>query len=154
MTDLWELVAEETRESFSELESLVSTLDVKSSIVVVIDGVLLTALSLIQDDFRHLNIIIRVLILLPLFLSVLFSAGCLFPRKWNRIFGPNLINEYECSEDPDFVACEISKTRSELEKTLQKVYDNKFMLFRISTLFMLATLIGEFILFAYLFVDP
>ena len=67
MDELWNLMAEETKQSFSELQNLVSALDVKSSIVVAIDAILFVALSLIPN-FSSLNLIIRILILAPLFI--------------------------------------------------------------------------------------
>lgn len=59
MDELWNLMAEETKQSFSELQNLVSALDVKSSIVVAIDAILLAALSLIPN-FSSLRLIIRI----------------------------------------------------------------------------------------------
>ncbi|OPY52079.1 MAG: hypothetical protein A4E48_01257 [Methanosaeta sp. PtaU1.Bin060] len=154
MTDLWDLMADETRESFSELKNLMMGLDTKASIIIVINGVLLAALSLIQSEFVHLGIIYRILILLPLFLSVGSAIGCLYPRRWSWLGGQEIIDKYQCEDNADLVACQISKTRAGEEDKLRKLYDEKFDWFECSFWFMAVTLIFVGILFIYLLLDP
>jgi hypothetical protein len=147
---LWDLIAEETRQSFTDLQNLFLSLDIKSSIVLAIDAILLAALSLIPN-FANLDIIIRVLIFAPLFFSLISAICCLCPRKWDKISGENLVREYEEAEDPNYVACEISKTRSDLEHKLQDIYIKKLSCFNVSAIYMIMALFGEFVLFIYSF---
>ena len=144
MEELWNFLAEETRQSFSDLQNLVLALDGKASTLLAIDAILLTAFSLIPN-VTHFNLINRVIIFIPLILSTLSAICCLYLRKWYIIDGNKLVAEYEYAGDIDYVACEIVKTRADLEAKLLGVQKDKSVCLHISMLFtILASVVGVY----------
>jgi hypothetical protein len=123
--ELWSLICEETRQSFSDLQNLVLALDNKASTILAVDAILITVFSLVPNSI-HVNFIYRIVIFSALLLSVISAICCLYLRKWDIMDGNKLVEEYQNAEDVDHVACEIAKTRAALEVKLlgvqKKVY--------------------------------
>jgi hypothetical protein len=153
MANLWEILAEETREAIYQLENLTSALDVKSSVIIAIDAILFSAL-LNAPKFAEVDLIFRSLIVIPLFFSILSAVCCLYPRKWHRFSGKNFVDKYISCDNPDYVASTVANTFANMETELGKAYGSKFCFFKLSIVLLILPLIIESILFIYLLLGP
>lgn len=145
--DIGSLIVEETRQSFLRLESLMMNLDLKSSIIIAIDAILMSSLDL-TTLFKDQISILRFLIVLPLFISIVFAFCCLWPRGWKGPTGTSTINE--CA-NIDFyrASCMLAGTYAkDWEINLAEVYRGKFECFEKSVVF---TMISLVIIFAFFF---
>jgi len=154
MDELWDLLGEETRQSFSDLQNLVLALDGKASTILAIDAILLTAFSLIPNII-HFNLVYRILIFIPLLFSVFSAICCLHLRGWDVMDADKLITEYNCATDADVdvscVACEIVKTRADLFAKLLKIQKSKSRYLYTSECFTLFALVVGFGVIIFLF---
>lgn len=144
MDDNNAILLEETRGSFFRIESWVASLDLKSSIIIAIDAILLSSLEL-TTHFSQQNSILRFLITLPILLSITLAFCCLWPREWDGPHGLSIINKCS-SQESAYTASVLARTYADWEDKLFEVYKNKFSCFENSVVF---TMISMEILFAF-----
>lgn len=129
MGNTYLLVLEEARQNFFQLENWLPSLDTKASIMIAIDAIILTSLSLIPTFNKQNQFIQFFLISLPV-LSIAFSVLCLYPRKWDRPSGEKIVSKYlDLELDP--VVVELAKTYAKWEAGLWNIYNEKLFCFKI-----------------------
>lgn len=139
MDETYSLMEEEARQSFYQLEVLMTSLDIKASVMIAIDAILVASLEPIVD-FSHQLPIFRFLIILPLIISVVFAMGCLWPRSFMHSHSMKLIDKYG---DSDFrtAVTTLAKTYAKWEEDLFAIYTSKFGFFENSVIFTSVSLI-------------
>jgi hypothetical protein len=153
MNELWGLLAEETRQSFSNLQNLVLALDSKASTILAIDAILLTAFTLIPN-VTSLNLVYRIIIFLPLLISVVFAIACLYLRDWDIIEGEKLLETYEHVSNIDDVVKDIVETRACHETKLLEIQKKKSRLLHYSMFSTIGAFIIGLIFFIFHFLRP
>jgi hypothetical protein len=138
------LMVEDTRLNFFQLENWMTSLDLKSSIMIAVDAILVSTLEPITHFSQQIPIL-QLLIITPLFLSVIMALFCLWPRSWPRPVGMSTINDYS-DKRFDYAASKLARNYAEGEKKLKVIYEDKFEYFQISIVLTMISLGTSFIL--------
>ncbi len=143
MGDIHELMLNDARQSFFQLENLMSSLDTKAFGVVAIGAVLFSIYTYILNNlFKNDNLYLPYSILA---LSLIVMVCCIFPRGWKR--GSSLANIKE-SEDLGYedAANTMAMNYAKWEDKLYKTYKKKLVLFEIGLGFMGVSVLLEIII--------
>lgn len=152
MGNIHDLMVNDARQSFFQLENLMSSLDAKAFGVVAIGAVLFSIYTYILSNLFKYDMLY--LPYLTLILSLLIMVCCIFPRSWVR--GSSLENIKEHG-DLDFqdAANTMAMNYAKWEDILYKIYKRKMALFEIGLGLMGASILFEVCIICYLFVfDP
>jgi hypothetical protein len=128
MGDIYDLMVSDARQSFFQLENLMSSLDTKAFGVVAIGAVIFSIYtyiinSILKDDILYLPY-------LTLVLSLLVMICCIFPRNWKRGSSLKNIQEHGNMVFED-AANTMAMNYSKWEDKLYKTYKSKVALFEI-----------------------
>jgi hypothetical protein len=146
MGNIHDLMVNDARQSFFQLENLVSSLDAKAFGVVAIGSVWLSIFTYILTIFKFYSLYIPYLILMIAILSII---GCIFPRKWKR--GSSLLNIKEHGNiDFEDAANAMAMNYAKWEDILDKKYNEKFKFFEIGLGLMAISIILEIRILIYL----
>lgn len=116
MSNAYLLMLEEARQNFFQFENWLPTLDTKSSILIAIDAIILSSLTLIPR-FNEQNLFVRIFIISLPVLSIAFSVACLYPRKWDRPDCEKIVSKY-MERELDLTIVELAKTYARWETDL------------------------------------
>ena len=152
MGNIHDLMVNDARQSFFQLENLMSSLDAKAFGVVAIGAVLFSIYTYILSNLFNYDMLY--LPYLTLILSLLIMVCCIFPRSWDRGSSLKNINEHG---DLDFedAANTMAMNYAKWEDILYGIYKRKLALFEIGLGLMGASILFEVLTICYLFVfDP
>lgn len=139
-----ELIIDDVRLNFFQLENLITSLDLKSSIIIAIDAILIAG----GESMVHFNEQIPIhqfFIIIPPMLSISMAVFCLWPRTWLRPNGLNTINNY-ADKKFDYAASKIAKNYADGEEKLKLIYVDKFEYFQHSVVLATISIVISFIL--------
>lgn len=140
------LMADDARQSFFQLENLMSALDTKAFGVVAIGAVLFSIYAyVINNIFKFYSLYLPYSILI---LSLVFMGGCIFPRNWKRGSSLKTIKEYGNLDFED-AANKVAMNYARWEDKLYKTYRKKFVLFKIGLSFMGLSVLSEIIILVF-----
>ena len=143
MGDIFDLMVNDARQSFFQLENLMSSLDTKAFGVVAIGAVLFSIYTYILNKFpNHDNLYLPYSILI---ISLLFMGCCIFPRGWER--GSSLKNIKENGTlEYEEAANIMSMNYARWEDKLYETYKKKQILFEIGLGFMGLSILVEIVI--------
>ena len=150
MSQIFDLMVNDARQSFFQLENLVSCLDSKAFGVVTLDSVLLSIFAYIIVLYKSHILYIPYSILI---LSVLFMSFCIRPRKWKRGRSLITIKKYGNLEF-EAAANTMAMNYARWEDKLYIMYNKKLRFFKIGLDFLGLSVLLEIIILAYLIFDP
>jgi hypothetical protein len=152
MGNIHDLMVNDARQSFFQLENLMSSLDAKAFGVVAIGAVLFSIYTYILSNLFNYDMLY--LPYLTLILSLLIMVCCIFPRSWDR--GSSLKNIKEHGDlDFEDAANTMAMNYAKWEDILYGIYKRKLALFEIGLGLMGASILFEVLTICYLFVfDP
>lgn len=138
------LMVDDARLNFFQLENWMTSLDLKSSIMIAVDAILVSILEPITHFSQQIPIL-QLLIITPLFLSVITALFCLWPRSWPRPNSMSTINNYS-DKRFDYAASKLAQNYANGEGKLKVIYEDKFEYFQISIVLTMISLGTSFIL--------
>jgi hypothetical protein len=128
MTSTYLVMLDEARQNFLQLENLFSALDTKASILIAIDAIILTSLTIIPEFNKQSHFIQLFVISLPV-LSIAYAILCLYPRTWDRPCSEKIVSKYiDLELDPTVV--QLAKTYAKWESELLSIYIEKLFCFK------------------------
>ncbi len=150
MTSTYLVMPDEARQNFLQLENLFSALDTKASILIAINAIILTSLTIIPEFNKQSHYIQFFLVSLPV-ISIAYAILCLRPRTWDRPCSEKIVSKYiDLELDPTVV--ELAKTYAKWESDLLIIYIEKLFCFKNSfKLVILSTVLWVVLLFIFLF---
>ena len=149
MSDIYDLMAEEARQSFFQFENVTFALDSKAFGVVTADALLFSVFSFISPFSNWLFYIPVALLIISCFLLI----GCVYPRHFHRQFSEDTINNYG-TMDSKMALSHIAANYAHLERSQYKIYKNKLNWFLTGLILMVAAMVCEMIIFAYVTFCP
>lgn len=152
MGNIYDLMVNDARQSFFQLENLMSSLDTKAFGVVAIGAVIFSIYTYIINNLFKYNIIY--LPYLVLILSLLVMICCIFPRNWKRGSSLKNIKEHGDLEFED-AANIMAMNYAKWEDKLYKTYKSKVALFEVGLGLMGISIFFEIIIiFGFSILDP
>jgi len=152
MGDIHDLMVNDARQSFFQLENLMSSLDTKAFGVVAIGAVIFSIYTYILNNLFKSDILY--LPYLVLILSLLVMVCCIFPRNWKRGSSLKNIKEHGNMEFED-AADTMAMNYAKWEDKLYEIYKSKVALFEIGLGLMGVSILLEIIIiFGFLIPDP
>lgn len=151
MGDIFDLMVNDARQSFFQLENLMSSLDTKAFGVVAIGAVLFSIYTYILNNFP-----VNEILYMPysiLVLSLLFMGCCIFPRGWKRGSSLKNIKENGNLEYED-AANTMAMNYARWEDILYETYKSKLALFEIGLSFMGLSILLEVVIICHSSVLP
>lgn len=145
MGDIYDLMAEESRQSFFQLENVTAALDSKAFGVMTADAFLFSVFSFISPFSNWLFYIPVALIIISCFLLI----ACVWPRRFNRQFSEDTINNYGTMDSKKALA-HIAANYADLERSQYTVYKNKIAWFLPGLILMVVAMACEMVFFAYI----
>lgn len=149
MADIYNLMLDETRQNFFQVESWISFLDLKAFGIIAINAILVSFFAIILTKYPTLPYYY----LIPCFLLVVSSAFmlfCIWPRKWKKMAGYLIWEEYR-SLEADNASQLLAEKYAENEKSLYKIYDLKLRFFKVGLVFTVISFVLNSIVFFWVF---
>jgi hypothetical protein len=150
MSDIYDLMAEEARQSFHQLENVTAALDSKAFGAVTADALLFSVFIYISSPFSNGLFYISIVLIIISFISLLASV---WPRRFHRQFSDDTIKNYGTWDSKTALA-QIAANYADLEREQYKVYKNKFNCFLAGMVLMVLAMISEIAIFAFVTLDP
>ncbi|GEM_PF-2179933 len=124
------LMVDDARSAFLQLENWMNSLDLKASIMIAINAISISSLEPTMHFSQQIPILKFLIIVFP-FTSIILALCCLWPRSWTR---PNGMNTIECYADKkfDYAASKLAKNYANGEKKLKEAYNDKFEYLQLS----------------------
>lgn len=152
MSEKHNLLIEETRQSFFELESLTISVDNKAYGMIAFIAVLVTISVYITTLYPGWYPVYLSPALLVV--SLLFALLCIYPREWFRPDVEESIKLFE-SMDSDAIAMQLSASYVSSERSLSEIYINKFGYLKCCLLITICAIVIEFLVLAWcIILDP
>jgi hypothetical protein len=149
MGDIYDLMVNDARQSFFQLENLMSSLDAKAFGVVAIGAVLFSVYTYILTNLFKFNMLYLPYLVLILSLLVMFC--CIFPRSWDRGSCLKNIKEHGNLNFED-AANTMAMNYARWEDLLYQTYKRKMALFEVGLGLMSVSILFEVCTICYLFV--
>jgi hypothetical protein len=118
MGDIFELMVNEARESYFQLESITTALDNKAYGLIAFNTILLTVFVFSYELYHNNLIFIPSVLIIVSQVSVLI---CIIPRTSHRMTGEIIIHRYGVKEFDD-AAGQLAHNYAGLEKELNNIY--------------------------------
>ena len=150
MGDIYNLMAEEARQSFFQLENITAALDSKAFGVVTADALLFSVFVYISTPASIALFYVPIVLVVLSFISLLVSA---WPRHFHRQFSDDTIKNYGTWE-PNRALAQIAANYAELELNQYKIYKNKLNWFFTGLVLMVLAMACEVAIFAYVTFCP
>jgi hypothetical protein len=129
MSDIYSIMLEESRQSFFQLENLMSYLDMKAFGLCAINALLFSIFAYLLSLFKaHIPLVMYIPSGL-LVVSLIFLIFCTWPQDWNRQDGLATLNKYG-TWDCERASRQLAKNYATSENELFIKYWEKFEHFR------------------------
>lgn len=148
MSDIHSLMLEETRSNFFQLESWMSFLDLKAFGIIAINAILVSVFAIILTKYPNLPYYYFIPCLI-LIVSSAFMLFCIWPRKWKKLAGHRIWEEYKTLEKDSAVQL-LAEKYAKNEKALYKIYDLKITFFKTRLIFTRVGFVLESLIFVSL----
>jgi hypothetical protein len=150
MGDIYDLMVNEARQSFYQLENVTAALDSKAFGIVAFDTILLSVFAYIIS--LHSS---RLFYIAPIFLivSLLCVLICVKPRKCDRQCSDLILKTYG-KLSYEQAATNIAANYAGLEEDLYKIYEGKFKYLNFGLILLFIALLIEGSAFIYFGLDP
>jgi hypothetical protein len=137
------LIVDDIRANFFQRESWMTALDLKSSIMIAIDAILISGAESITFYSKQIPIM-QFFTIIPPFLSIMMALFCLWPRTWSRPNSISTINDY-ADKRFDYAASKLARNYAQDDEYLKNIYNDKFEYFQLSIVFAVISLVISFI---------
>jgi len=150
MSDIYDLMAEEARQSYFQLENVTSALDSKAFGVVTADALLFSVFAFINSPLSNVLFYIPIVLIIISFISLLIGV---WPRHFQRQFCDDTIRNYGTWDSKKALA-QIAANYADLESRQFRVYKKKFRWVYAGLILMVMAMFCEIVIFAYITFDP
>jgi len=151
MSDIYDVMAEETRQSYFQLESLTTSLDSKVFGVITADALLFSVFTyIINESFSNKLFYIAPALISVSFILLLVSV---WPRRHLMHNSKDVIKKYG-KLDPREALSQLAANYADLEKELSKTYDKKYRWFFAGLVLTILSMAIELMVFGYIILDP
>lgn len=150
MSDIYDLMAEEARESFFQFENITASLDSKAFGVITADALLFSVFTYIHSVFSNTVFYVASTLIIISFILLLVSV---WPRKFHRQFSSDTIKNYGTLDRKEALA-HLAANYADLEGDQYKIYKNKLKWFLSGLILMVAAMVSEMAAFAYVAFNP
>lgn len=150
MSDIYDLMADEARQSFFQLENVTAALDSKAFGAMTADAFLFTIFVYISSPISSWLYYIPMTFIIISFVSLLASV---WPRRFYRQFSDDTIKNYG-RLDPKQALAQIAANYADLESRQYEAYKNKSKWFLIGLISMVLAMVSETAILAFISLCP
>jgi|WetSurMetagenome_2_1015567.scaffolds.fasta_scaffold26923_3 hypothetical protein len=149
MSEIYEVMAEESRQSYFHLENMIMSLDSKAFGVITADALLFSVFTYVIDKSNTLFYIAPALIIV----SFVLLLASVWRRAYQIQTGDEVIKKYGRLESK-LALSQLAANYADLESKLSKIYNKKFGWFLAGLILMVISMAMELIVFGYAIFDP
>lgn len=152
MVDIYELMADQSRQSFFQLENTIASLDSKSFGVMTADALLFSAFTFVLG---HPCCSSKLFYISPSLIIISFALllASTWPRRYRIQTAECVINKYG-SWETKLVLAQLAANYADLERRSLEIYKNKFNWFYAGLVLMAISMAVEMIVYTYITFDP
>jgi hypothetical protein len=149
MSDKHDLLVEETRQAFFQLENLVTSIDNKAFGMIALDTILLSIFAYVFTLFPTCSGILLYVSPMLIMLSLLLVLICIKPRKWYSPDNEKTIKLFE-NKPANEIARILAANYTSYDIVLTKIYNKKIEYLKYGVWITIISIVVELFVLAYL----